>query len=109
MSTTLRYPSDLTDEQWSLLRPYWARLRTQVGHRITVRRRAIVNAIFYILRTGCQWRMLPRDFPPWGTVASQYSPGAKRASGRKSKRFCMLASAKTKDASPARVVRPTRA
>ena len=35
-------------------------------------RRALVNAIFYILRTGCQWRLLPRDFPPWGTVSSQY-------------------------------------
>ena len=35
-------------------------------------RRAMINAIFYILRTGCQWRMLSHDFPPWGTVSSQY-------------------------------------
>jgi putative transposase len=72
MSKRLAYPSDLTDEQWLLLRPYLDRRRTKVGHPVTVHRRAIVNAIFYILRTGCQWRMLPHDFPPWGTVSSQY-------------------------------------
>jgi transposase len=37
-----------------------------------VRRRDILDAILYLLRTGCQWRQLPHDFPPWGTVASQY-------------------------------------
>jgi putative transposase len=72
MSTKLSYPSDVTDDQWSLLRPYLDRRRTRVGHPVTVDRRAVVNAIFYILRTGCQWRMLPHDFPPWGTVSSQY-------------------------------------
>lgn len=72
MSKRLPYPSDLTDEQWALLRPYLGRRRTKVGHPTTVDRRAIADAIFYILRTGCQWRMLPHDFPPWGTVSSQY-------------------------------------
>jgi putative transposase len=72
MSKTLPYPSDVTDEQWALLRPYLCRRPSQVGHPVTVDRRALVNAIFYILRTGCQWRLLPHDFPPWGTVSSQY-------------------------------------
>lgn len=72
MSKTLAYPSDVTDEQWSVLHPYLDRRRTTVGHPVTVQRRAIVNAIFYILRSGCQWRLLPHDFPPWGTVSSQY-------------------------------------
>ena len=72
MSKTLPYPSDLTDEQWSVLRPYLERRRTKVGHPTTVSRRAMVNAILYVLRTGCQWRQLPHDFPPWGTVASQF-------------------------------------
>jgi transposase len=71
MSKTQTYPSDLTDEQWSLIRPYLRRC-TKVGHPTEVDRRALVDAIFYILRTGCQWRQLPHDLPPWGTVASQY-------------------------------------
>jgi putative transposase len=37
-----------------------------------VGRRALVNAILYVLRTGCEWRQLPHDFPPWGAVASQF-------------------------------------
>src|SRR5262245_18936049 len=71
MSKTRTYPSDLTDEQWSLIRPYLRRA-AQVGHPTTVDRRALVDAIFYLLRTGCQWRQLPHDFPAWGTVSSQY-------------------------------------
>jgi len=73
MSKEQTYPSDLTDEQWALLRPYLGRRRLgKAGRPSTVDRRALVNAIFYILRTGCQWRLLPHDFPPWGTVSSQY-------------------------------------
>jgi putative transposase len=72
MSNTTRYPSDLTDEQWQLVRPLLPKRKTKVGHPVTVDRRAILNAIFYILRTSCQWRQLPHDFPPWGTVSSQF-------------------------------------
>jgi putative transposase len=71
MSKRQTYPSDLTDDQWQLIRPLLPR-RKKIGHPITVSRRAIINAIFYILRSGCQWRLLPRDFPPWGTVSSQF-------------------------------------
>ena len=73
MSKRQNYPSDLTDEQWAILRPFVCRRRrTKAGHPVTVDRRALLDAIFYILRTGCQWRQLPHDFPPWGTVSSQY-------------------------------------
>ncbi len=73
MSKRHPYPSDLTDEQWSLIRPLVCPRRlTKVGHPVTVERRDLVDALFYLLRTGCQWRQLPRDLPPWGTVSSQF-------------------------------------
>jgi putative transposase len=72
MSKRLPYPSDLTDDQWILLRPYLERRPSPVGHPTIVSRREMADAIFYILRTGCQWRQLPHDFPPWGTVSSQF-------------------------------------
>jgi putative transposase len=60
------YPSDLTDSQWVLIEP---RLPVSAGGRPRkTNLRAVVNAIFYILRTGCQWRYLPKDFPPKSTV-----------------------------------------
>jgi len=65
-----RYPSDLTDEQWALVRgliPVYPG-----GRPRKTSMRAVLDAIFYILRTGCQWRHLPHDFPPWGTVSSQF-------------------------------------
>jgi len=61
------YPSDLTDAEWAILAPLIP--RPQAGGRPARHpRREIVNAIFYVLRTGCQWRALPHDLPPWGTV-----------------------------------------
>ena len=67
------YPSDLTDEQWALIRPLLPKRRAgQPGRKPTVSRRDLLDAIFYLLRTGCQWRQLPHDFPASGTVASQY-------------------------------------
>ena len=72
MTTTQRYPSDLTDDEWAIIAPLLPRAKPG-GRPRTVDRRAVLNAIFYILRSGCQWRMLPRGFPPWGTVASYFS------------------------------------
>ncbi len=60
------YPSDLTDEQWQLIRALLPKA-SKVG-RPRVERRWIVNAILYLNRTGCQWRALPSDFPKWKTV-----------------------------------------
>lgn len=71
MSKRQPYPSDLTDEQWQVIRPLLPK-RKKHGRPTSVDRRALLDAIFYIVRTGCQWRQLPHDFPPWGTVASQF-------------------------------------
>lgn len=65
--TSWKYPSDLTNAQWQIL----ARLispKSNRGRPLTYARRRIVEAIFYVLRSGCAWRMLPHDFPPWKTV-----------------------------------------
>jgi putative transposase len=61
------YPTDLTDAQWAVIAPLLAKARGP-GHPQEVSLRAIVNAVLYLLRTGCQWRMLPKDFPNWNTV-----------------------------------------
>ncbi len=62
-----KYPSDLTDEQWQLIRPLLPPT-SRVGRPRQVCRRQVINAILYVNRTGCQWRQLPRDFPNWRTV-----------------------------------------
>ena len=60
------YPSDLTDEQWALIEPM---VPVKPGGRPAKHpRRRIVEAILYVNRTGCSWRSLPHDFPPWDTV-----------------------------------------
>lgn len=68
MATRKRYPSDLSDTQWEILEPLLGSPAKGRGRRPTVPRREIVNAILYILRTGCQWRYLPQEFPNWNTV-----------------------------------------
>src|SRR5258708_38304528 len=65
MSTT--YPSDLTDAEWECAQRYLPPLLRRGRPRIHSLRR-ILDAIFYVLRTGCAWRYLPSDFPPWQTV-----------------------------------------
>jgi putative transposase len=62
-----RYDTDLTDAAWELVKPLLPGARHGERPR-TTDVRAVVNAIFYLLRTGCQWRLLPYQFPPWGTV-----------------------------------------
>ncbi len=61
------YASDVTDREWALIAPLLPPSRTGGRPRTTCLRR-VVNAIFYLLQAGCQWRMLPRDFPPRSTV-----------------------------------------
>ncbi len=65
------YPTDLTDEQWERLAPLLPQPKSGTpggGRPATVDRREIVNAIFYHLRAGGAWRMIPHDFPAWQTV-----------------------------------------
>lgn len=63
----LRFASDTTDEEWKVLAPLMPKPR-RIGRPREVDLRAVVNAILYILATGCQWRALPKDFPPRSTV-----------------------------------------
>jgi len=62
-----RYPSNLTGKQWSIVEPLLPSPKRR-GRRRRIRFRSVIDAIFYLLRTGCQWRQLPRQFPPWSTV-----------------------------------------
>jgi transposase len=69
------YPSDLTDEQWAKLEPL---LKEPRGDRHAGGRprkyplRRVVDALLYVVKTGCQWRQLPADFPPWLSVHQQF-------------------------------------
>src|SRR6266516_6256990 len=65
--TRRTYPTDLTDKQWERLAPLVPDAKWG-GRPRTVALREVINAILYLLRTGCQWEMLPHDFPPPGTV-----------------------------------------
>ena len=66
----MTYPSDLNDKQWDLIKDHFA-----TGNYGNVRkhdRRALVNGAFYVIKTGYQWRFLPKEYPPWKTVYSFY-------------------------------------
>ena len=61
------YPTDVTDREWELIQPYVPRAKPG-GRPEKYPKREILNGIFYILRGGCAWRLLPHDFPPWQIV-----------------------------------------
>jgi len=63
----LRYASDVTDEEFALIERFLPAANTR-GRPRTTEIRSVVNALFYILTSGCQWRLLPKDFPPYSTV-----------------------------------------
>src|SRR3712207_2919268 len=61
------YPSDLTDQEWTLLEPLLASPERR-GRPPKWPARRVADAVFYLLRSGCAWRMLPREYPPWQTI-----------------------------------------
>src|SRR5262245_51102292 len=63
----LRYASDVTDQEWRLIAAFLPK-RRRVGRPRRIDPRTVLNAILYILATGCQWRALPKDFPPRSSV-----------------------------------------
>lgn len=67
----IAYPSDLTDAQWRLIEKRIPAVKPG-GRPRSVNIREVVNGILYLVRTGCSWRQLPHDFPPWGTVHYYY-------------------------------------
>ncbi len=65
------YPSDVTDAEWSILEPLIPTAKPG-GRPQEIARREIVNAILYVLRSGCPWRLLPHEFPRWFTVYAYF-------------------------------------
>lgn len=66
------YQSDLKDDEWVLIACYFER-RDARGRKSKHDKKAIVNAILYVVKSGCQWRMMPKDLPPWKTVYGHFS------------------------------------
>jgi len=66
-----RYASDVTDAEWALIEPHMPVVK-RLGRPRETELRAVLDAILYIARTGCQWRMLPKDFPPFTTVQGYF-------------------------------------
>lgn len=67
----IKYPTDLTDEEWNQIQSLVPKPKSGKGKRgrpLELERRVLVNAIFYVVRSGCAWRLLPKDFGPWQTV-----------------------------------------
>ena len=64
----MRYTSDMTDSQWEIIKP----ILQGAKYRSLEEKREQINAVFYLVKTGCQWRNLPKDFPKWKTVYSFY-------------------------------------
>ncbi len=74
MKSRKRYPSDLTDEQWAILEPLVPPVRQNRGGRPRdVNPGDVIDAIVFINRSGCQWDMLPHDFPPKNTVYEYFA------------------------------------
>ncbi len=67
----LRYASDTTDQEWAVIAPYMPPASRR-GRPRTTELRAVVNAIFYLAQSGCQWRLLPKGFPPYSTVQGYF-------------------------------------
>lgn len=67
MITRKAYPSDLSDEQWVYVEPLLPK-RDNRGRKAQHSRREMLNALLYMVRSGCAWRMLPHDLPPWEAV-----------------------------------------
>ncbi len=77
-----KYGTDLTDEQWQIISPLIPSAKSGgIERKIDIRE--IINAIFYLLKSGCQWRMIPNDFPKWQTVYDYFSKWKKDGTWKK--------------------------
>jgi len=66
------YSTDLTDAQWEFIEPIFKGAVGNYGNRTVWSKRVLMNAVLYLNKTGCQWELLPNDFPPYTTVSSFY-------------------------------------
>ena len=89
------YPSDLTDEQWEILGPLLPPAKPG-GRPRTVDLREVVNGILYLLRSGCPWRMVPHDLPPWQTLYKYFRSWTMDGTGNESMRRYAPASERPK-------------
>lgn len=64
------YASNLTDKEWILVEPFVK--QGKIGRPRKIETRELVNAVLYVIKTGCQWRLLPSDFPNWHTIYDYY-------------------------------------
>ena len=74
------YPTDVTEEEWEQIQSLVPRPKSgegKPGRPIGLSRRQLVNAIFYIVRSGCAWRLWPKDFGPWQTVYAYFRTGSR--------------------------------
>lgn len=122
MHPSQTYPSDLTDDQWHILQPLIPKPKLG-GRPIIHSRRMILNAIYYVNRSGCQWSMLPKDFPPKSTVFDYFSAWRKSglweklneslrvkvrvAEGRKPSPTAAISSTARASKAPSRVATPS--
>lgn len=67
-----QYPGELTDKEWDLIRAIIEKTASPRGRKPKYGKRTMINAIFYLIRSGCSWRLLPQDFPPWQAVYAQF-------------------------------------
>jgi transposase len=72
MSERKNYPTDLNDQEWAILEPLIPAAKAG-GRPAIYSRREIMNGILYVLRSGCSWRMIPHDLPPWDTVFGYFN------------------------------------
>jgi len=67
-----KYPGELTDKEWLLIRHIVEKTASPRGRKPKYGKRRMMDAIFYLIRSGCSWRLLPHDFPPWEAVYAQF-------------------------------------
>ena len=97
----LRYPSDLTAAEWVIVEPMIPPAK-HGGRKCTIDVREILNGIFYVLSTGCQWQALPKDLPPKSTVWAYFDLGPGMARWSASITRSMWRSASRRDGRQAR-------
>lgn len=68
----MTYPTDLSDREWEIIEPF-LHYENGYGNRRKYKIRDVINAIFYISKTGCQWRFLPKEYPSWHTVYTYFN------------------------------------
>src|SRR5919107_5755943 len=83
--TSRRYPSDLSDEEWGLISPFFADYRP-----VSAAIREIVEARLYLVAEGCRWRALPKDFPPWQTVQGKRTRSATQGNAQAKRRAAIV-------------------